>query len=102
MNPTVLKNDLSFYDAVTDPVGPAMTWSSFAIGWFSVGNFSQSREHFRRGYANIQQPFNVWTETPTGGAVNFITGAGGFLQSVIFGTSGMRIQRDHLYFEPPP
>ena len=26
----------------------------------------------------------VWQETPLGGAVNFLTGAGGFLQSVIY------------------
>merc|ERR1740138_760906 len=27
-------------------------------------------------------PFDVWTETPEGGITNFITGAGGFLQTV--------------------
>jgi hypothetical protein len=30
--------------------------------------------------ARAKEPWAVWTETPTGGAVNFITGAGGFLQ----------------------
>ena len=53
------------------------------------------------GYANVQPPFNVWQETPTGGAVNFITGAGGFLQSLVFGATGMRIDRDALQFTPP-
>merc|ERR1711972_1266316 len=76
--------------------------SNFAIGWFTVKHYSQSKRHFKHGYANIQRPFNVWTETPTGGAVNFITGAGGFLQSIIFGASGMRICKDHLYFDPVP
>ena len=33
MNQTVLANDLSFYDGITDPDGPAMTWAMFAIGW---------------------------------------------------------------------
>lgn len=28
----------------------------------------------------LQPPFDVWTETPTGGTPNFLTGAGGFLQ----------------------
>ena len=41
-----------------------MTWAMFAIGWFNVGNFSASAPQFRRGFANVQRPFNVWTETP--------------------------------------
>jgi len=102
MSPRILANDLAFYDPITDPTGPAMTWSMFAIGWINVENFDRSQRHFQHGYANAQEPFNVWTETPTGGAVNFITGAGGFLQSLVFGTSGMRIRRDGLHFKPPP
>ena len=34
----------------------------------------------------------VWTETPTGGANNFITGVGGFLQTALFGYPGLRLQ----------
>lgn len=34
--------------------------------------------------------------------MNFITGAGGFLQSAIFGTSGLRLHSNHLSFNPPP
>eukprot|EP00937_MAST-01D_sp_MAST-1D-sp2_P004018 g4018.t1 len=102
MSPTVLANDLSFYDGITSQTGPAMTWSMFAIGWFNVGNYTASQRHFLHGYANVQAPFRVWTETPGGGTVNFITGAGGFLQSVLFGTSGMRIGKAELTFKPPP
>ena len=43
------------------------------------GNFSNAVHFYKRGFANVQLPFNVWRETPGGGAVNFITGAGGFL-----------------------
>jgi hypothetical protein len=32
-----------------------------------------------------QAPFLVWTETPSGGTPNFLTGAGGFLQTAYFG-----------------
>lgn len=98
----MLSNDLTFYNDITDQNGPAMTWSLFAIGWFNVGNFTASQPQFQRGFANVQPPFDVWTETPGGGTVNFITGAGGFLQSVIFGTSGMRITHGALTFNPPP
>jgi hypothetical protein len=105
-DPTVLANDLSFYEGVTDPNGPAMTWAMFAINWLDVGNYEKSARMFTRGYGNVRPPFNVWTEYPRTfqdtGAVNFITGAGGFLQSVIFGALGIRIGRDSLTVDPPP
>jgi hypothetical protein len=44
----------------------------------------------------------VWTETPTGGTVNFITGAGGFLQSVLFGYGGLRLREGRLDIQVPP
>jgi hypothetical protein len=88
-----------------------MTWAIFAINWMDValqpgnawtGNFTQAMHYFNRAYANVQLPFNVWRETPSGGAVNFITGAGGFLQTALFGSSGMRLTADGLTFDPPP
>ena len=44
----------------------------------------------------------VWTETPTGGTVNFITGSGGFLQSVLFGYGGLRLREGSLDIRVPP
>ena len=60
-------------DPITDPGGPAMTWAIFAVGWINAGDFNRSAPHFQRGYANVHAPFNVWTESPGGGTVNFIT-----------------------------
>jgi trehalose/maltose hydrolase-like predicted phosphorylase len=106
MEPQVLANDLMFYENVTDPNGPAMTWAMFAIGWFAVGDTDRAAKMFPRGFANVHQPFLVWSEYPATfedhGAVNFITGAGAFLNSVVFGTSGMRIEKERLLFDPPP
>jgi hypothetical protein len=48
----------------------------------------------------VQEPFGIWTESPTGGATNFATGQGGFLQVLIFGWPGMRILQDCLQFNP--
>lgn len=79
MSQTLLRNDLTFYDPITDPGGPAMTWAMFAIGWINVGDFNRSAPHFQRGYSNVHPPFNVWTESPNGGTINFITGAGKWL-----------------------
>jgi trehalose/maltose hydrolase-like predicted phosphorylase len=41
--------------------------------------------------AHLQGPFLMLSETPTNHAVNFLTGAGGFLQQVIFGYTGLRL-----------
>jgi trehalose/maltose hydrolase-like predicted phosphorylase len=40
---------------------------------------------------HLRGPFLMLSETPTNDAVNFVTGAGGFLQQVIFGYTGLRI-----------
>jgi trehalose/maltose hydrolase-like predicted phosphorylase len=40
---------------------------------------------------HVKGPFLMLSETPTNDAVNFVTGAGGFLQQVIFGYTGLRL-----------
>jgi protein-glucosylgalactosylhydroxylysine glucosidase len=40
---------------------------------------------------HMKGPFMMLSETPTNHAVNFVTGAGGFLQQVIFGYTGLRL-----------
>ena len=47
-----------------------------------------------------QPPFDVWTETPTGGTPNFLTGAGGFLQTAFNGYSGLRINASGAFLSP--
>jgi trehalose/maltose hydrolase-like predicted phosphorylase len=44
--------------------------------------------------AHLQGPFLMLSETPGNHAVDFLTGAGGFLQQVIFGYTGLRIRND--------
>jgi trehalose/maltose hydrolase-like predicted phosphorylase len=46
--------------------------------------------------AHLKGPFLMLSETPTNNAVNFVTGAGGFLQQVIFGWTGLRLGDDGL------
>ena len=40
----------------------------------------------------MKGPFLMLSETPTNDAVNFVTGAGGFLQQVIYGWTGLRLR----------
>nr|XP_033784772.1 protein-glucosylgalactosylhydroxylysine glucosidase isoform X2 [Geotrypetes seraphini] len=101
MNAEVQRNNLEIYEAVTDPGGPAMTWSMFAVGWMQLKEIQKAQDLLKKCYGNITEPFQIWTENSDGsGAVNFLTGMGGFLQAVLFGYTGFRITRNSLNFDP--
>uniref|UniRef100_A0A672GNN8 Protein-glucosylgalactosylhydroxylysine glucosidase n=1 Tax=Salarias fasciatus TaxID=181472 RepID=A0A672GNN8_SALFA len=92
MSADVRRNDLEAYEPVTDPDGPAMTWSMFAISWMELGEAEKAQRLLEKCFNNIQGPFQVWSESSDGsGAVNFLTGMGGFLQAVLFGYTGFRL-----------
>ncbi|KAJ3595880.1 hypothetical protein NHX12_002292 [Muraenolepis orangiensis] len=101
MTPEVRRNDLEAYEQVTDRDGPAMTWGIFAVGWLELGEAEKAQKLLEKCFDNIQGPFQVWSESSDGsGAVNFLTGMGGFLQAVLFGYTGFRIQQERLAFKP--
>lgn len=101
MIPEVRRNDLEMYESITDPEGPAMTWSMFAVGWLELKEIQRAHGQVQKCFANITEPFKIWTENADGsGAVNFLTGMGGFLQAVLFGYTGFRITRSYLNFDP--
>lgn len=50
----------------------------------------------------VQGPFLMLSETPTNQAVHFLTGAGSFLQQVIFGYTGLRFGEGGLEAAFPP
>ena len=45
---------------------------------------------------HVRPPFYALAETPRNDAVNFLTGAGGFLQQVVYGYTGLRITDEGL------
>lgn len=90
----------------------------FAIGWLELGEAEKAQLLLEKCFNNIQGPFQVpfgshihinthltftgwkidylssqvWSESSDGsGAVNFLTGMGGFLQAVLFGYTGFRL-----------
>ena len=91
-----------------------------AIGFIELGEYDKAADLLHRSYSRyVKQPFNVcvyillnlvdlsvnirlfqtWTEAYQDvGAVNFITGAGGFLQTLIFGYGGLRLHVEDLRF----
>ena len=51
---------------------------------------------------HLRPPFDALAETPENDAVNFITGAGGFLQQIVYGYSGLRLDENGLRRAFPP
>lgn len=101
LSPQVRRRNLEVYEAVTSPQGPAMTWSMFSVGWMELKDARRAGDLLGRSFANITEPFKVWTENADGsGAVNFLTGMGGFLQAALFGFTGFRITRAGVTFDP--
>ena len=76
-----------------------MTWSMHTIGFLDLEDQEKAATYFKRSYSlYTREPFNTWSEAIPGqpAAGNFITGAGGFLQSVINGYGGIRLNFDNL------
>jgi trehalose/maltose hydrolase-like predicted phosphorylase len=87
-----LEKDLKYYEARMSPEGPAMGNSVLATLYSRLGNAEKAYELFIKTYKpNEVPPFGVLAETAGGTNPYFATGAGGMLQSVIFGFGGLSI-----------
>lgn len=96
------RNNLNLYTNVTRRNGPAMTWSMHAIGYLDIDEEPSNELFFRTYTPYIRKPFYVWNEyVDDNGASNFITGAGGFLQLILFGYAGIRLNTDSLTIKNP-
>ncbi|MES2795960.1 MAG: glycoside hydrolase family 65 protein [Bacteroidota bacterium] len=102
--PDDIRRDLEYYEKVLagntkerPNDSPAMAQAIFSILWNRLGNTEKAYEQFNRSYApNKVPPFGVLAETPGGTNPYFATGAGGFLQNLIFGFGGMDLSEDGL------
>jgi trehalose/maltose hydrolase-like predicted phosphorylase len=102
MSDEVRRSDLEYYSTRSDPNGPAMTWGMHMIGYKDLQMLPEAAQFFNRSFQdNTHSPFNVWSETPQGNAGNFITGAGGFLQTLTHGYAGIRIKDAELQMTYP-
>lgn len=87
-----VEKDLRYYEPRMSPEGPAMGSSVLALLYARMGNTAKANEWFAKSYKpNEVPPFGVLAETAGGTNPYFATGAGGFLQAVIFGFGGLQI-----------
>lgn len=74
-----------------------MTITLLPVVAAELGNAKLLNELWPKTYQSyLRTPFNVLAETPSNDATNFITGAGGLLQQVIYGYTGLRLTEDGL------
>ena len=87
-----IEKDLNYYEPRYAQDGPAMGFAVLTTLHSRLGNSSKAGEYFKRSYQpNKVPPFGVISETAGGTNPYFATGAGGLLQSVLFGFGGIEI-----------
>jgi hypothetical protein len=77
--------------------GAMMGSTLLAVDAAELGDRALIDSLLTRSYQpHLRGPFLMLSETPHNDAVNFVTGAGGFLQQVIFGYTGLRLGEQGL------
>lgn len=101
MSPQVRRNDfdytmISVKQGHHEPHGMGMAPASIAAA--AVGDTASAVAWLQRNFTSnlIKPPFNVRTETATNNTGYFVTASGGFLQNLLYGFSGLRIQERGL------
>lgn len=96
-----IRRDLEYYSPRIDPNGPAMTKSVLAILYEQMGKPDQALELFHKGYQpNERPPFGVLSESADSANPYFATGAGGLLQTMLYGFGGLDITEHGLVQRP--
>lgn len=85
-----IRQDLAYYEPRMSAEGPAMSHSALATIYARLGETEKAYELFKRSYKpNEVPPFGVLAETAGGTNPYFATGAGGTLQTLIYGLAGV-------------
>lgn len=106
MSKLVAQNDLDYYTAHTDLGGPSMTDAIASIDASQIGSPGCSSYTYlqRSSTPFLNEPFDQFQETRTGGAFTFTTAEGGYLQEFLYGFTGLRWGTSSISLNPslPP
>lgn len=98
---SILK-DLRYYEPKLSEEGPAMGKSIFAVLYARQGDVDSAYRLFKESYVpNQQAPFGALSEVATSNFSYFATGAGGMLQTVLFGFAGLDFSDDGIVQRNP-
>ena len=98
-----IRRDLEFYGPRMSSDGPAMGFSTLATLRAQLGDVEEAYKLFIHSYrSNGVPPFGVLAECAGGKGVSpyFTTGAGGVLQTILFGFGGLRFTDQGLVQTP--
>lgn len=113
MDRQVAINDLQYYATRTGVSRKTKGFftgdSSMSIAFLQLRMIAEGVQQFMQAFRHILPPWNLWTELdPTlmksPGHLNFLTGAGGFLENLLFGFGGIQYKAEELRIAPvlPP
>lgn len=92
-----IRQDLEYYEPRMSPNGPAMSVAVLATLYARLGEEEKAFQLFSQSYQpNEVPPFGVLAETAGGTNPYFATGAGGMLQTIIFGFGGLDITNEGI------
>ncbi len=98
----IILKDLKYYEPKLAAEGPAMGKSVFAVLYARLGDADNAYRLFKESYEpNEHSPFGALSETATANNSYFATGAGGMLQTVLFGFGGLHITDKGVIQENP-
>ena len=101
-DPNQIRRDLEYYKERIGSGTPAMTEAIFTILYCRLGDPDKAYDSFINSFRlNVWGPFEGFTESKLGMTPYFITGAGGVLQSVIYGFGGIDITDEGITQLPP-
>ena len=97
-----IEKDLKFYESRITEEGPAMSHSVLAVLYARLGYTDKAYELFKKAYEpNKRPPFGALSESALSNNPYFATGAGGMLQTVLFGFAGLQISDEGLIENEP-
>ncbi len=96
-DPKIILQDLEYYEPKLAKEGPAMGKSIFAVLHARRGDAENAFRLFKESYVpNQQTPFGALSETALFNHSYFATGAGGMLQTILFGFAGLHFTDDGI------
>jgi trehalose/maltose hydrolase-like predicted phosphorylase len=107
MSETVRRNDYrlaaSSLSADSNPPN-SMGLAPLTIAAAALGNSTDAAQWLQDNMAaaTLKSPFNVRTETPDNNTGYFLTGSAGFVQSLVYGLTGLRVGPSGLVQAYPP
>ncbi|CAF1214772.1 unnamed protein product [Adineta ricciae] len=111
ITPEIMRNDAETYIPITCQENAGMTGPIHAIVWLMLnepwkaeGEFNRSLQACTYGEFHVRNEVDIHPDIIGGHEFNthFLTGDGGFIQSVMMGYAGLRFDEKGLLFNPLP